>query len=47
MDVGAGTHHSLASTPLPSTPETDVPPMDALIIQGGGRLAGRIEVGGA
>ena len=46
MDVGAGAHFSpgiLSST----SNATGTQPMDALIIQGGHRLGGRVEIGGA
>ena len=48
MEVGAGTQRRSAHHHAPSTPEsTDSPPMDALVIEGGRELAGRIEISGA
>jgi UDP-N-acetylglucosamine 1-carboxyvinyltransferase len=48
MDVGAGTQAHLApNTAAPAADPTTTQPMDALIIQGGRRLEGRIPVSGA
>src|SRR5262249_6785860 len=48
MEVGAGTQRRTAHHHAPSTPEsTDSLPMDALVIEGGRELAGRVEISGA
>ncbi len=48
MDVGARTHtHFAPDTSAPTADATTTQPMDALIIQGGRKLSGRIAVSGA
>jgi UDP-N-acetylglucosamine 1-carboxyvinyltransferase len=48
MDVGAATRPIAASAPAPATPEaSEAKLMDALVIQGGRPLSGRVEISGA